>query len=62
MKTRTRSPKPNLKALQEKWPSPYVAREEVGRFSGGVLNPRTLANFDSLNKLIIKCLAFHSNF
>lgn len=33
--------------LAEKWPSPIVARKEVGRFSGGLLHPRTLANIDS---------------
>ena len=30
------------------WPSPLVARCEVAKFSGGVLNPRTLANLDCL--------------
>lgn len=34
--------------LGESWPSPIVARKEVGRFSGGILNPRTQANLDSL--------------
>ena len=33
--------------LARKWPAPIVARSEVGRFSGGLLNPRTLANHDS---------------
>lgn len=32
--------------LSEKWPSPLVARSEVKRFSGGLLNGRTLANLD----------------
>ena len=36
--------------LAARWPSPIVARKEVGRFSGGVLNPRSMANFDSLRE------------
>jgi hypothetical protein len=40
----------NLDLLAESWPSPIVARSEVGKFSGFLLNPRTLANLDSLNK------------
>jgi hypothetical protein len=35
-------------SLAEKWPSSFVARNEVGRFSGGILHPRTLANQDCL--------------
>jgi len=31
-----------------KWPSPVVARTELDRFSGGLLNCRTEANRDSL--------------
>jgi hypothetical protein len=30
------------------WGAPIVARSEVGRFSGGLLHPRTCANYDSL--------------
>jgi len=36
--------------LATRWPSPIVARKEVGRFSGGVLNPRSMANLDSLGE------------
>lgn len=32
--------------LASAWPSPLVARSEVGRFSGGLLTPRYLANLD----------------
>ena len=32
------------------WQSPIVARSEVGRFSGGILHPRTMANLDSLGQ------------
>ena len=34
--------------LADAWPSPVVAREAVGKFSGGLLHPRTMANIDSL--------------
>ena len=33
--------------LAKTWPSPLVTRSEVKRFSGGLLNGRTLANLDS---------------
>ncbi|MDD2389010.1 MAG: DUF3987 domain-containing protein [Desulfobacterales bacterium] len=38
----------NLDMFAEMWSAPFVARKEVGKFSGGILNPRTLANADSL--------------
>jgi len=38
---------PDFSKLFEKWPSPLVARSEVSRFSGGVLNSKTCANHDS---------------
>jgi len=38
----------NFDELKKKWPAPIVARTEVSRFSGGLLNPRTMANQDSL--------------
>jgi hypothetical protein len=38
---------PNFSKLFEKWPSPFVARTEVSRFSGGILNSKTCANNDS---------------
>lgn len=30
--------------LVKEWGSPFVKRSEVGKFSGGLLNPKTLAN------------------
>ena len=36
----------NLTTMAERWPSPYVARSEVKRFSGGILNPKYMANLD----------------
>lgn len=33
--------------MAERWPSAVVARVEVGKFSGGLLSPKTMANRDS---------------
>lgn len=33
--------------LKKKWPSAIVARKEVGKFSGGLLQPRNMSNLDS---------------
>jgi hypothetical protein len=35
-----------FQAMGEKWPSAVVARQEVGRFSGGAVSPKHLANLD----------------
>lgn len=40
----------DFKDLAQNWPSPIVAREEIGRFTGGAYRPRTLANLDSLGQ------------
>ncbi len=37
----------NLSKLIEKWPSAFVARPEIGKFSGGMLSAGTMANLDS---------------
>lgn len=42
--------KANLGELANRWPSAYVAREEVGRFTGGILTEKYLANLDSQGK------------
>jgi len=42
--------KPNLSNLADSWPSPFVAREEVKRFTGGIINPKTIANLDCQGK------------
>ena len=34
-------------SLADSWPSAFVSRGEISRFSGGIINPRTLANQDS---------------
>jgi len=38
----------DLKELKDSWGAPVVARQAVSKFSGGLLNPRTLANEDCL--------------
>jgi len=38
--------KKHLQNIKDRWPSSIVARTEVGPFSGGVLNARSLANAD----------------
>ena len=37
----------NFEELAQKWPSAWVSRVEVKNFSGGTLNPKTMANLDS---------------
>ena len=37
----------DLSALIEKWPSAYVARSKVAVFTGGMIQPGTVANEDS---------------
>jgi hypothetical protein len=36
--------------MLDRWPSSHVARGQVSNFTGGIVNPRTLANLDSLGK------------
>ena len=36
-----------LENLKKKWPSSIVARQHVAKFSGGVLNAKTMANRDA---------------
>jgi len=38
----------SIEKLAVNWPSSIVARSEVSKFSGGLINPRRLANMDSL--------------
>ncbi len=37
----------NLSQMAKNWSAPYVVRNEVDRFSGGMIKPRYLANLDS---------------
>jgi hypothetical protein len=44
--------------MAKAWGCPYVAREELKRFSGGLLSPRYAANLDAQRKGIegrIRC-------
>lgn len=38
--------------LVVKWPSAWVARKEVARFTGGVISGKTLANLASKGELV----------
>jgi hypothetical protein len=40
---------PSFQLMADKWPSPFVARQEVERFTGGIINSKYLANLDSQN-------------
>ena len=32
------------------WPSEFVARNRVGEFTGGMVSPKSMANYDSLGE------------
>jgi hypothetical protein len=36
--------------MASKWPSPWIARTEIERFSGGMISEKYLANLDSAGK------------
>lgn len=38
---------PTFQSLADKWPSAFVARQEIQRFSGGIINGKYIANLDS---------------
>jgi hypothetical protein len=40
----------DLSILAARWPSSIVAREKVSEFTGGIINPKTMANIDSLGE------------
>ncbi|MGA2466164.1 MAG: hypothetical protein ABSH06_17665 [Thermodesulfobacteriota bacterium] len=40
-------PKANLSELAKNWPSPFVARTEISKFTGGMISPGYLSNLDS---------------
>ena len=39
--------KVTLQSLADKWPSPFVARQEIRQFSGGIISEKYIANLDS---------------
>ncbi|GEM_PF-603328 len=40
----------NLSDMAAAWGCPYVAREDLEKFTGGLLSPRYAANLDAANK------------
>ena len=42
--------KPYFKRIADAWPSELVGRNEIGSFTGGLLKPSTMANYDSRGK------------
>jgi hypothetical protein len=36
----------DLSSLAKKWPSAFVARKEIWKFSGGIFSPGYMANLD----------------
>lgn len=43
---KTKTNRVSFSAMAKAWKAPFVSRQKVGEFSGGLLNPRTLANMD----------------
>ena len=39
--------KVTLRCLADRWPSPFVARQEIKTFSGGIISEKYIANLDS---------------
>lgn len=37
----------SFSTMADRWTSPFIARDRVKEFTGGIINPRTLANLDS---------------
>ena len=37
----------DLSSLRKSWPSPFVARQEIKNFSGGITSAKYIANLDS---------------
>lgn len=40
----------SINEFAKHWPSPFVARPDIEKFSGGLLNPKTMANLDCQGK------------
>jgi hypothetical protein len=49
-KKQIKNNQPDFSSLAENWPSSFVTRGEVERFTGGIVNHRTLSNLDSLGE------------
>jgi hypothetical protein len=44
------SENPLFKSLIDRWPSSYVARQEISKFTGGIISERYIANLDCQGK------------
>lgn len=40
----------DLSAFAKAWAAPYVERQKIAEFSGGLIEPKSLANLDAQNK------------
>lgn len=38
--------RPDLSIMAARWRSPFVAREKIGEFTGGIITPKSMANLD----------------
>ena len=47
MNNATQEKRIDLAPYAENWFAPFVERQQVNKFSGGLLDPRTMANHDS---------------
>lgn len=50
MKKQVKGLRPIFQKMIDEWPSPIIARDDFGRFSGGTVSSRYLANLDSLGQ------------
>jgi len=50
MKATQAKQKVDLKSMARRWPSALVARNEIDKFTGGVIHPRTMANKDAFGE------------
>ena len=41
---------PTFQSMAAKWPSAFVARHEIDRFTGGIISSKYIANLDSQGK------------
>jgi hypothetical protein len=40
----------NIKSIFSGWSSPFVSRNKLSELTGGIINPKTLRNLDSLGQ------------
>jgi hypothetical protein len=40
----------NFDSIFENWKSPYITRNQLGKVTGGLINPKTIRNLDCLGK------------